>query len=56
MPGKRSGKYRLGTEQLLANDQGASYISAEDYAVALLDELERPQFIRRRFTAVSLEK
>jgi putative NADH-flavin reductase len=28
----------------------------EDYAVALLDEIERPRFIRQRFTAVSLEK
>ena len=55
-PGKRTGKYRLGADQLLANDQGESYISAEDYAVALLDETEKPQFIRQRFTAVSLEK
>lgn len=56
MPGRRTAKYRLGTEQLLVNDQGESYISAEDYAVALLDEIEHPQFMRQRFTAVSLEK
>ena len=56
MPGRRTGKYRLGTEQLLTNDQGESFISAEDYAVALLDEIEHPQFQRKRFTAVSLEK
>ncbi len=56
MPGRRTGKYLLGTDQLLTNDQGESYISAEDYAVALLDEIENPQFIRQRFTAVSLEK
>jgi putative NADH-flavin reductase len=55
-PGRRTGKYRLGTDQLLTNDHGESYISAEDYAVALLDEIENPQFIRQRFTAVSLEK
>ncbi len=55
-PGRRTGKYRLGTDQLLTNDQGESYISAEDYAVALLDEIEHPQFPRQRFTAVSLEK
>lgn len=55
-PGRRTGKYRLGTDQLLTNEQGESYISAEDYAVALLDEIEHPQFIRKRFTAVSLEK
>ena len=55
-PGKRTGKYRVGTDQLLTNDQGESYISAEDYAFALLDELENPRFTRQRFTAVSLEK
>lgn len=55
-PGRRTGKYRLGTDQLLKNDQGESYISAEDYAVALVDEIEHPQFERCRFTAVSLEK
>lgn len=56
MPGKRTGKYRRGTDQLLTNDQGESYISAEDYAFALLDEIEHPQAIRQRCTAVSLEK
>lgn len=55
-PGRRTGKYRLGTDQLLTNDQGESYISLEDYAFALLDEIEHSQFIRKRFTAVSLEK
>lgn len=55
-PGRRTGKYRRGGDQLLANDQGESYISAEDYAFALLDEIEQPQTIRQRFTAVSLEK
>jgi uncharacterized protein len=55
-PGRRTGAYRLGTDQLLMNDQGESYISIADYAVALLDELENPQFERRRFTAVSLSR
>ncbi|HEU5381630.1 MAG TPA: NAD(P)-dependent oxidoreductase [Ktedonobacteraceae bacterium] len=55
-PGRRTGNYRLGTDYLLTNEQGESYISAEDYAVALLDEIEHPQFLRKRFTAVSLEK
>ena len=55
-PGRRTGKYRLGTDHLLTNDEGESFISMEDYAVALLDEIERPRFIRQRFTAVSLEK
>jgi putative NADH-flavin reductase len=49
-PGERTGAYRLGTDQLVTNEQGESFISAEDYAVALVDELEKPQFIRRRFT------
>jgi putative NADH-flavin reductase len=55
-PGHRTGKYRRGGDQLLTNDQGESYISAEDYAYALLDEIEQPQAIRQRFTAVSLQK
>jgi uncharacterized protein len=50
-PGTRTGKYRLGTEQLVADAKGESRISAEDYAVALVDEIEKPQFIRKRFTA-----
>ena len=55
-PGRRTGKYRLGTDQLVTNDEGESFISMEDYAVALLDEIEKPRFTRQRFTAVSLEK
>jgi uncharacterized protein len=50
-PGERTGTYRLGTDQLVKNEQGESRISAEDYAVALLDEIEHPRFIRQRFTA-----
>ncbi len=49
-PGTRTGKYRLGTEQLVVDEKGESRISAEDYAVAMLDEIEKPQFIRKRFT------
>lgn len=55
-PGRRTGAYRRGADQLLTNDQGESYISVEDYAFALLDEIEQPRAIRQRFTAVSLEK
>ncbi len=55
-PGRRTGVYRRGVDQLLTNDQGESYISVEDYAFALLDEIEQPRAIRQRFTAVSLEK
>lgn len=49
IPGTRTGRFRLGTDQLLVNEQGSS-ISFEDYAVALIDELERPAHARRRFT------
>lgn len=50
-PGTRTGNYRIGTEQLVTDAKGESRISAEDYAVALLDEIERPRFVRQRFTA-----
>jgi uncharacterized protein len=49
-PGERTGKFRLGGEFLVADAQGNSRISAEDYAVALVDELEQPKHIRQRFT------
>ena len=49
-PGERTGKFRLGTTSLVVNEKGESRISAEDYAVALVDELENPQHIHRQFT------
>lgn len=48
--GERTGKFRLGTDRLLTASDGKSWISLEDFAVALADELERPAHIRRRFT------
>jgi len=48
--GERTGKFRLGLENLLTADDGKSHISYEDYAVALLDEIEAPKHIRQRFT------
>lgn len=48
-PGERTGKFRLGKDQLLTTDKGSS-ISWEDYAIAAVDELERPAHIRERFT------
>lgn len=48
--GTRTGRFRTGTNQLLVTADGTSEISAEDLAVALIDEAERPQFIQRRFT------
>jgi uncharacterized protein len=49
-PGTRTGKYRTGTNELLVDDQGRSYISAEDFAVAVVDEIENPHFRDKRFT------
>ena len=49
-PGERTGKFRLGGDQLLADAGGASRITMEDYAIALVDEIESPQHSRRRFT------
>jgi putative NADH-flavin reductase len=49
-PGPRTGKFRLGQDQLLTAADGKSWISMEDYAIALADELEQPQHRRQRFT------
>jgi putative NADH-flavin reductase len=49
-PGERTGSFRLGKDQLLVDDKGQSRVSAEDYAIALVDELEKPAHSRRRFT------
>ncbi|MGI6040574.1 MAG: NAD(P)H-binding protein [Clostridiales bacterium] len=51
--GPRTGKYTLGTDFLINNRQGKSYISYADFAVAMVDEMERGKFIGKRFTAVS---
>ena len=48
-PGERTGKYRTTGEQILFDANGKSFISFEDYAVAVLDELERPQHVGQRF-------
>lgn len=49
VPGERTGTFRLGKDTLLTTAEGSS-ISYEDYAIALVDELERPKHIRQRFT------
>jgi putative NADH-flavin reductase len=49
-PGVRTGKFRVGGDQLLADGQGRSHISMEDFAIAMVDELELPVHSRRRFT------
>jgi len=49
-PGARTGKFRIGKDELIANEQHESRISMEDYAIALVDELESPRHERARFT------
>jgi uncharacterized protein len=48
--GSRTRKFRLGDDQLLVDSAGKSWISFEDFAVAIADEIERPAHIRTRFT------
>ncbi|WP_052849174.1 NAD(P)-dependent oxidoreductase [Streptomyces avicenniae] len=49
-PGTRTGVYRTGRDELIADAAGVSQISTEDYAVALVDEIERPAHLKERFT------
>lgn len=49
-PGERTGKYRLGLDNLIKDKNGKSKISVEDYAKAMVDELEKPQHHYQRFT------
>jgi putative NADH-flavin reductase len=49
-PGERTGRFRLGGNQVVVGADGRSRISYEDYAVALLDEIELPRHVQRRFT------
>ncbi|MGW7687971.1 NAD(P)-dependent oxidoreductase [Streptomyces asiaticus] len=49
-PGTRTGSYRTALDDLITDDNGNSAISVEDYAVALLDEIEQPSHRRQRFT------
>lgn len=50
IPGERTGQFRLGQDQLLVAADGKSSISFEDFAIALIDELEQPKHVRGRFT------
>lgn len=52
-PGEATGAYRLGGDVLLADDEGVSYISGQDLALAIVDEIERPAHRRQRFTVAS---
>ncbi|MEU4118536.1 NAD(P)H-binding protein [Kitasatospora sp. NPDC028055] len=49
-PGERTGRFRVGGDQPVLDADGMSRISAEDAAVALVDEAELPRFVQRRFT------
>jgi putative NADH-flavin reductase len=50
VPGERTGKFRIGGDQLLRDASGKSRISMEDFAIAFADELETPKHSRQRFT------
>jgi putative NADH-flavin reductase len=50
LPGQRTGKFRVGNDHMMVDERGRSRISAEDYAVAMLDEAEKPQHVGRRFS------
>jgi putative NADH-flavin reductase len=50
-PGQRTGKYRFGTDHVIVDANGKAAISYEDYAAAMIDEIEKPQFINKHFTA-----
>jgi putative NADH-flavin reductase len=49
-PGERTGSFRIGADQLLADEAGESRISIPDFAIAVVDVLERGEAIRRRIT------
>jgi hypothetical protein len=49
VPGERTGKFRLAKDELLVSEKGST-ISYEDFAIALVDEIEKPAHVRARFT------
>ena len=49
-PGERTGKFRLGKDELIVDESGDSNISVEDFAVAMIDELEQEKHHQERFT------
>jgi len=52
-PGERTGKYRVGGEELLMAGQAPAGISTADMAVAIADEIETPRHVRARFTVAA---
>lgn len=49
-PGQRTGKYRLGAGNMIIDDKGNSRISMEDYAAALVDEIEDKRFVKQQMS------
>ncbi len=49
-PGERTGKFRIGSNQLLLDAEGKSFITMDDLAVAIVDEIENPLHIREQMT------
>ena len=49
-PGRRTGKFRLGKDNLIVDENGNSHISVEDYAVAMVNEMEQANHHQERFT------
>jgi len=52
-PGERSGRYKVGADDLLMNGNVPAGITVTDLAVAIVDEIEKPKHVRRRFTVAS---
>ena len=52
-PGERTGRYRVGGDQLLTDAAGDSSLSMEDFAIALVDEAEQPRHVRARFSVAN---
>jgi hypothetical protein len=50
VPGERTGKFRLGTKELVSDAKGESKISFADYAIAIVDELEKPAHRKGSFS------
>jgi uncharacterized protein len=50
VPGERTGKYRTGTNNLVSDEKGESRITYADYAIALVDEIEKPKHERALFS------
>lgn len=51
--GQRTGSYQEGKDHVIVNSSGQSYVSYEDYAIAVLDEIELPKHLNERYTVIS---